>query len=271
MKILSDYHMHTFLCKHAIGEPKDYLEIAHAIGLEKIGFSDHSPVPLGYDEQNRMGLDQFEHYKKMVDDIKVNKYGIEVLLGLEIDWVPGKMEEVETFIENTKLDYLIGSIHYVNSIPFDNPEHVNSWNSTEGIDYVWNNYFKLLKDFIQWGKFDIIGHIDLPKKFMLKPSDMSETYAKIDEILYIAGENNIMIEINTAGLRKPVKEIYPSLDILKLAYKNGVNVVFGSDSHDPKDVGSGFDEALLLLEKAGYTEYNSILGNGLRHTHSLHF
>ena len=68
-------------------------------------------------------------------------------------------------------------------------------------------------------------------------------------------ENGLVVEINTSGLRKPVKEMYPEKSLLQIYQQAGVPLAFGSDAHDPLDVGKDFDKAYALAREVGYGEY----------------
>ena len=264
MNIICDYHIHTHLCKHADGAPEEYVEQARKIGLKSIGFADHCPVPDGYDQKSRMYLHEYNKYVDMIAELKSSCSDIDILFGMEVDWVPGRMDEVEDFLSNTKYDYLLGSIHYVDALPFDHPDHYKSWDNEEGIEYVWTRYFDLMYDFVSWGKFDILAHLDLPKKFSMHPKCMKKVYEKVERVFLLAGKKNVMMELNTSGLRKHVKEIFPSKKILEMAYSHDVKIVFGSDAHTPDDVGKDFDLASNLAKSVGYKSYCRISGNGTR-------
>jgi histidinol-phosphatase (PHP family) len=100
--------------------------------------------------------------------------------------------------------------------------------------------------------FDIIGHADLPKKFGHRPTkDCTPLY---ERFLTAAKKHNCAIELNTAGLRKDCKEIYPNRQILELAFAKGVPITFGSDAHKPEEVGMSFAEAIQLARSVGYKE-----------------
>jgi histidinol-phosphatase (PHP family) len=262
MSIVCDYHIHTHLCKHATGSPEEYLEQAHKKGLKTIGFSDHCPVPIGFDSAFRMNISQFSKYVDMVNDLKDNSYGIDVLFGMEVDWVPGRMDELYAFLDSIDYDYLIGSVHYIDNKAFDNPDNTGIWDSDEKAEYIWNTNIDLMTDMVSSRKFDIVGHMDLPKKFGFYPDDMTRFMEKADMFFSGAAEFDVAIELNTAGLRKPVKEIYPSLDLLRIAKKHNVKITFGSDSHAPEEVGFYFTEAEELARCAGYSEYQCIGRNG---------
>jgi histidinol-phosphatase (PHP family) len=119
-------------------------------------------------------------------------------------------------------------------------------------DEVYQRYFKLLQKAAKSGLFDIIGHFDLVKKFNCWPeSDQTHLF---DETLKVMGEANVVMELNTSGLDRPCKEVYPSQKIIELAFKNGVAVTLGSDAHRPEQVGRYFDKAIDMLRSAGYTK-----------------
>lgn len=261
--------MHTPLCKHAVGNPIEYVKCAYEAGLKVIGFSDHCPAPTNFDTECRMNLDQIEEYIEMIDKVKNNPYGVEVLCGMEIDYVPERMDEVVLLINSYDFDYIIGSIHYVDDYAFDNPDFIYRWNTPEKIDFVWNKYADLLKEMVTSVKLDIIGHIDLPKKFGMFPRNMDSFQSNLSEVIRMTSERNILIEINTAGKRKVVKEFYPSLDIMKLIKINGGNITFGSDAHRPNEVASDFDTAASLATDAGFKDYTVIGKSGKRHKEQL--
>ena len=113
-------------------------------------------------------------------------------------------------------------------------------------------YFERLTKAAETGFFEIIGHADLPKKFGHRPSpDCTPLYQKF---LVAAKKHNCAIELNTAGLRKDCREIYPSREILQLAFRTGVPITFGSDAHAPEEVGMNFAEAVQLAREVGFKQ-----------------
>jgi len=250
---LADLHTHTTLCKHAEGKPEEYFAKACERGLKYFGISDHIPWPAGYNTRSRMSPEQYPEYRSLVHRIQsiAEGSGVKVLYGIELDWVPGRMDEVAQAIQDEPYDYRIGSIHFVGDFGFDNVNDMYMW-KTLGPDYVWGNYPNLMCDFVQNFDFDIMAHPDLPKKFGFMPPDPAAFMKKMHEALTFAGERGIAIELNTAGWRKPVKEQYPSLEILKAAREAKMPLTFGSDSHAPGEVAYGFDRASELARAAGY-------------------
>lgn len=256
MPIRVDYHTHTRLCKHAEGEPSEYLAAAAAKGLIEYGFSDHFPAPANFDSSSRMEPSQYPEYRALVKAAQANPPpGLAVRYGAEVDWVRGRMDEVYDLLAGEDFDYLIGSIHYVGDFGFDNDANIPAWAKPGTADHVWDAYGDLLLEMVGSGKFDVIGHIDLPKKFGCYPKSMDKFLARAEAALESAARLGVVMEINAGGLRKPVKEAYPSLELLKLARAKGVLITFGSDCHCPADVASGFDVAENLARAAGYQEY----------------
>ncbi|OGV34233.1 MAG: hypothetical protein A2020_04415 [Lentisphaerae bacterium GWF2_45_14] len=253
--MLADYHTHTYLCKHASGEPEEYLRQAERAGLAEIGVSDHCPWPDGYDTECRMAVEEYGLYRDITAKLQSLGSKVKVRIGLEVDWVPGQMEIVREKVESGNFDYIIGSVHYVDDFPFDNPAMLEEWAKPGKQEWVWANYASLLTEYIMNFDFEIIGHMDLPKKFGHFPCEMKKFMEKADYAFELAGAKNMSIELNTSGLRKPVKEIYPSLEILKLAKFRGLTITLGSDAHHPSEVAANFKDAVELATLAGYKEF----------------
>jgi histidinol-phosphatase (PHP family) len=115
---------------------------------------------------------------------------------------------------------------------------------------VWAGYVDRLTEAAQSGLFDILGHIDLPKKFGHYPD--ASVLPRYERFLQAARAAGVAIELNTAGLRKDCREIYPSRAILEAAFRCSVPITFGSDAHAPEEVGSAWAEALALARSVGY-------------------
>ncbi len=242
-----DLHNHTTLCKHAEGTVNEYIEQAIRKGIDVFGFSDHAPMD--FDPKYRMSFDQMEAYKKMVSDAK-KKYrdDIEVLFAYEVDYLPGHMD---ARILNADVDYLIGSVHFIDGWGFDNPEFIGRYEH-EDIDHIWQQYFDLIVSMAQSQKFDVAGHLDLIKVFKFLPSRPVIEFA--DKALKAIKAANMVLEINVAGYRKPIGEAYPSRELLERAYELGIPITFGSDAHKPEQIGLYYDKATALAKSIGYTE-----------------
>jgi histidinol-phosphatase (PHP family) len=252
MKWPADYHMHTPLCRHATGEPAEYARHALAIGLTEIGFSDHSPMPREDFDDWRMFDRQLDEYVASVRQAQKDFPQLTIRLALEVDYLPGGEDWIRKLAARHPWDYLIGSVHYVSdSWAIDDPRKLSEWRHRNP-DEVWTVYFDRLTQVAASGLFEIIGHADLPKKFGHRPPP--DYPALCGKFLTAAKEHNCAIELNTAGLRKDCREIYPGRKILDLAFQKGVPITFGSDAHAPGEVGMNFAEAVRLAHGVGYTE-----------------
>jgi histidinol-phosphatase (PHP family) len=248
----ADYHMHTPLCRHAVGEPVEYAQRAVELGLSEIGFSDHSPMRQdGFDEW-RMNFSQLDEYVAKFRLAQKQFPQLTIRLALEVDFLPGQEDWIRQLAALHPWDYFIGSVHYVSeSWDIDNPAKISEWKKRDAFA-VWQIYFDRLTLAAESKLFEIIGHADLPKKFGIRPAqDCKPLYEKF---LDAAAKSDCVIELNTAGLRKDCQEIYPSRELLKIAFQKNVPITFGSDAHAPGEVGLNFAEAIALAKNVGYTK-----------------
>ena len=253
MNPISDYHMHTPLCGHAVGQPEEYAAHALKVGLEEIGFSDHAPLVSYEDPKITMSFKQLPLYYRMIEDVQ-NKFKghLRIKMALEADFIPGYENKTKELLNGYPYDYVIGSVHFIKKWGFDNPEERKRWERSD-INRVYHDYYGFLRKSAESGMFDIMGHVDLVKKFGHRATeDMTDEIVNTAKVFKKCG---VAVEINTSGLRKPVKEMYPALNALEIYRKAGVPLTFGSDAHDPNDVGRDFDKALELAHAAGYKEY----------------
>ena len=253
MKPVSDYHMHTPLCGHASGEPVEYVRQAIDVGLKEIGFSDHAPLLSHVDPRISMGYAQLPLYHQMIEKVRKDFEGqIAINVAIEADYMPDYEKETKAMLAAYPYDYVIGSVHFIEKWGFDDPIQLKVWNIKD-VNDVYREYFKLLRQSAASGLFDILGHVDLVKKFDFHPTvDMTD---EIEENARVFKQTGIVVEINSSGLHKPAQEIYPSQAHLKTYHRHGVPITFGSDAHKPNQVGRDFNKATQWAQTAGYTEY----------------
>lgn len=253
-----DLHNHTILCNHASGTVEEYIKKAIEVGIDVFGFTDHAPM--SYDPKYRMDFIHKEFYENNVLYLK-KKYesDIEILLGYEVDF----MQKVPMLPEilNAKVDYLIGSIHFLEpkiETPdehepwgFDNPEFIGKYESKD-IDQIWHDYFEVVEHLAKSNKFDVVGHLDLIKvfKFLPKKDIKSIAFNALKEIK----KSNMVLEVNSAGLRKPIGEPYPSKDLLEVAFELDIPITFSSDAHSVDQIGYGYDEVVKMAKDVGYKQ-----------------
>ena len=239
--MLVDYHIHLLGhdARAATYENiEEFVSQAKKMGISKMGFSDHNRY------YNQFNFAMIEQVAEDYPEIEINK-------GIEMDFTPGKEEEIADFLAEFDFDYIIGSLHYIDEWMFDHPKYKEEYEKWE-IDKLYEKYYSYVAQAAKSGLFDIIGHLDLIKIFNYKPEDGGLKYAS--SALKTIAENDIAIEVNTNGLNKPVGELYPTAEILEEAYKLGVKVTLGSDAHHYKRVGENLAEVRELLLDIGYKE-----------------
>ncbi|NLE64866.1 MAG: histidinol-phosphatase HisJ [Elusimicrobia bacterium] len=248
-----DYHMHTPLCGHAKGDPQEYAARAIEMGLNEIGFSDHAPLLSHRDPTITMDMSQLELYHTMIESVRDElKDKLTVRIGIEADFLPGYEDRTRALLARYPYDYVIGSVHFISDWGFDDPIQLKQWDKKD-VNKVYRDYYKLVRKSAASRLFDIIGHADLVKKFDFHPTE--DMTGEIEENARAFKKSGVVVEINTSGLRRPIREAYPSPLALKIYQRHGVPLTFGSDAHTPKDVGRDLDKARELAITAGYKEY----------------
>ena len=245
--MIVDLHNHTTLCNHATGTVNEYVEKAIENGTRYFGFSEHAPME--FDPKYRMRYDQIPLYKRMIDQAR-ETYGdrIEILTGYEVDFLPGYMDER---VLQTEADYLIGSVHFLGEWGFDNPEFIGEYKNRD-IDTIWQTYFDAIEAMAKSGLFDIVGHLDLIKVFKFMPKKDIRLIAK--DALQAIKAADMVVELNMAGYRKPVKEPYPSPLLMEEIASLNIPVTFSSDAHAPDQVGLFKEELLAYARRFGYSK-----------------
>ncbi|MGF7048403.1 histidinol-phosphatase (PHP family) [Paenibacillus sp. DS2015] len=179
--------------------------------------------------------------------------GFPVAVGVEADYFPGGEEELKGLLEQYELDYVIGSVHFIDGWGFDNPE-VQDIFETKNLVELYRYLFEHVKGAANSGLFDIIAHLDNLKVFNYRPEEQ-ELLEMYDDVAATLKKANVASEINTGlAYRYPVKEMCPSPTFLSKLYEHGVPITLSSDSHYPDDIGTLLDEAATLAKQTGYKE-----------------
>ncbi len=243
-----DLHNHTYLCNHATGTTDEYIQKAIDLGIDIFGFSEHAPMD--FDKKYRLNIKDKDFYENSVLDLK-KKYekDIEILLGYEVDF----MQNIPMLDEvlNAKVDYLIGSVHFLDGWGFDNPEFIGEYKNKD-IDKIWQDYFDTIEKMAKSQLFDIVGHLDLIKVFKFLPKKDIKILAQ--SALKQIKKSNMVLEINSSGFRKPIAEQYPSKQLLELSYELDIPITFSSDAHSIEQVGLNYDKTTNLAREIGYTK-----------------
>lgn len=242
-----DIHNHTTYCNHATGSIQEYVCRARELGINIFGFSCHAPMD--FDSKYRMEFATLPQYIREIRMIQESCSDMEILCALEVDYILGREDLLSQIVLESPLDYLIGSVHFLDTWGFDNPEFVGEW-SKRGVRQTWNHYLDSIESMLKTGYFQIIGHLDLPKIFgSVMPSNL---LLKLHDILELARDKDMVLEVNAAGLRKPIREQYPSAEILKIAKELGLDITLSSDAHSVSQIGFGYLECLQLIKCLGF-------------------
>lgn len=254
--MLTDYHVHMAETgKFTMDYLKEYLAKAEHEGIKELGISEHAYF---FEEtksilsnpwvDNRRHL-HFKDYQAFFD--QADREGLPVKMGIEMDYTPGSEKEMEKFINTHPFDYVIGSVHWIGDWGIDLADFKEEYEKRD-IKTVYKQYYDQIVTLAESKLFDFVGHIDLIKIFSYRPDDQNFIDSEYDRVVSALAKSGTCIEISSAGLRKPVGEIYPDPIFLQKCYDAGVEIVLCSDAHMPKHVGYAYDQSLKLARSVGY-------------------
>ena len=250
--MIVDYHMHLRNGRGEIAHDTravdPFVESAREAGVDEIGFTEH----IYYFRQTRSLWTVPYHTERCVYDIQAyvsavvtaRGRGLPVKLGLEVDYVPGREEETRELLAPYPWDYLLGSLHYIGGLGVDDEPRLVA---AVGVEEAWRVYFETLAEAARSGLFDSLSHPDLVKIFGARAASFDYR-----PVVAAIADSGIAVEVSTAGLHKPVRELYPHPEFLSACRERDVPVTLASDAHSPDVVGRDFDRALELLRSVGY-------------------
>jgi histidinol-phosphatase (PHP family) len=183
-----------------------------------------------------------------------------IRIALEVTYQASREEEIERFLRDKELDYVIGSVHLVEDgqewAMVSEEGRCKRYFARRSMREAYRPYFAEVRRAVESGLFDFIGHLDLVKRYGVRyygPFDLSLFATEVREILKLAVERGVGLEINTSGLRQAPHETYPGLEVLRWYRKLGGRILtVGSDAHSVEDLGKGITEALNLAREAGF-------------------
>lgn len=248
----ADLHVHTCWCGHGYGTMEAYVQAALARHLPEIGFTVHLPIPIPCDHKATLDEAEMDLYVEEIARLR-RRYGDQIAIrqAAEADFYPGAEPHIERILARWPAEYVIGSVHFLGDWLFDHPKNVSEFDRWD-LYALYEEYFGLVEQAIASGLFDVIGHLDLIKKFGHRPSrDIGDILERVADRLV---EADLCTELNTAGKDKPVGEMYPSEQALQILRARQVPLILGSDAHRPEEVGRYFGEAVALLRRVGYRE-----------------
>jgi histidinol-phosphatase (PHP family) len=265
--VIVDYHMHLVEGETIDGKlapVERYVETAARCGVDEIGFTEH----VYYFRQSRSLWTlpyQLERCHLDLDDycdvvVEAKREGFPVKLGLEVDYVAGRLDELRDVLAPYPWDFLLGSVHWLDGEAVD--MEPGMW-AQMSVEEVWIRYFAALRELSTSGLVDVLAHPDLVKIFGRRPAE-EVVDARHEEVAAAIAESGVAVEVSTAGLRKPVGELYPDTGLLARCRERGVAATLASDAHVPDDVGREFEAGLEHLRSAGYETVTVFTGRSGR-------
>lgn len=227
-------HTHTYLCNHAEGTPREYVETAIKNGVEVLGFSDHVPYPFPPDFYSgfRMRVEETEKYVSAIEALREEyKNDIKILIGYEVEYYPHYFDAMMKNISRFECDYIILGQHFTG----DEYDGVHTARMTDDKNIL-TEYVDLVCTALETEKFTYLAHPDL----MCYRGDDELFNSEMTRLCNCAKKLDVPLELNLLGLSD--NRDYPYSEFWKIAKKVGNTVVLGSDAHDPGRVGDPEEE-----------------------------
>jgi histidinol-phosphatase (PHP family) len=243
LKLFSDYHIHpqghrVQPYSRALLQP--WIDSAHARGLTDIAFTDHDRYHAGID------FDEIDKLRAANSDIKIRA-------GLELDNDPETSAAGRAWVEKNwaRLDFVLGSVHYLDrpGEMFDSVPAGAVQFAGRDIDEIYADYFRRIREIAATGLVDCLSHLDLIKIHGHRPKTPISDL--VSETLNFIAARGLAIELSTAGWRKPVNELYPSDEIIRLALNKGIRFTTASDAHSHVQLGENYDRLAEKMEQLG--------------------
>ena len=260
--MLTDYHVHlrpddlehTAAKAFTPANAERYRTVASERGIDELGVAEHV-------YRFTAALDVWQHpmWRQWADG-DLDAYcafvrdETDLRLGIEADFIPGREDRMRALLEQRDWDYVVGSIHFLAEGALDDDEY-DVWNSGRSADHVWKTYFTWLGEAAASGMFDILAHPDLVKHWGAeRPWPEKDVRFYYEPAIERIADSGVAVEVSTAGLRKPVGEIYPAPALLEMLVEAGVPLALSSDAHVPDQLGHRYEDAVKLLADHGVGE-----------------
>jgi len=258
--MLTDYHVHlrpddpdTPASRYFTpANAERYREVASERGVQELGVAEHV-------HRFTAALDVWQHpfwRASAVDDLDAYvgfvREETDLKLGIEADYIAGREDRMANLLEAHEWDYVVGSVHFLGDHAVDFDDETGVWRHETSAERVWRRYFEAIAESATCGLFDIISHPDLVKIWGSgRPVPSKDPRYFYEPAVEAMLEGGVAMEVSTAGLRKPVGEIYPSRAFLEMAVDAGVPIALSSDAHVPEQLAFRYDDAVKLLSECG--------------------
>ncbi len=246
-------HTHTSFCGHGEGTVEELVSAAEKAGVTTIAVTEHFPLSKAFDPRAYLAMpaERMGEYLAALDEARERHPGIEIITGCEFDWLGADDDRTITSADLAPFSLVLGSVHFVDAWPFDDPSQRGRWEEPDAPDFIWQRYFQLWCDAVSSDMpFHVMSHPDLAKKFNYYPTyDPQPLYEQAAEACAAAGR---MVEVNTSGSYYACKEMFPTPSLLQAFCRAGVPCTVGTDAHHPDHVVRDVPKAYKLMYEAGY-------------------
>lgn len=247
-------HAHTGFTGHGTGSVEELVQAARAANVSLLAVTEHYPLSDAIDPKNYVGMpaERLDEYVAAIEEARGRYDDIEILVGCELDWLGDDEDRVFSAHEFDRFEVVLGSVHFVDTWPFDDPAQRDHW-SEVGADSIWRRYFEVWCEAVSSDMpFSIMAHPDLVKKFDYRPSfDPAGLYGEAAEALRESGR---MVEVNTSGSYYACAEMFPSPRLLAEFCRAGIPCTVGTDAHEPRLVARDIEKGYRAMYDAGYRE-----------------
>lgn len=253
-----DYHLHSTCSADGISTIAQHCRRAAEQGFIEIGFCEH----VDFDPRDRTcGFFDYALFCRQIEAQR-GRHGnpLAIRAAIEATYQASREEEIRELLRGKELDYVIGSVHLVEDgqewAMVSEEGFCERYFAQRSVREAYQPYFAEVCQAVESGLFDLIGHLDLVKRYGVRcygPFAPSLFATEVREILELAVERGVGLEINTSGLRQAPGETYPGLEILRWYKELGGQILtVGSDAHTVEDLGIGVANALDLAREAGF-------------------
>lgn len=236
-----DYHLHVVAHDDrpmTVENILEYCEVAKSRGIKQLGITEHDRY------LDKIDIGAFVEAREKSKDVALR-------LGIEIDYIPGNEEEMFNISGALPYDYVIGSVHRVDKREVDRATDQSIYEEYETYE-LYEAYFRNVRESAMSGMFEVIGHPDLIKIFRHAPDE--DITPMLEETADAIADSGVVVDVNSAGLRKPIGEIYPSRKFLEMFFERDVPIILSSDAHAAEEVGAGYEESIPFVKSVGYRE-----------------
>lgn len=246
-----DYHIHTEFSIDSTMPMEEACRQAIRLGLREVCFTEHvNYVP---EDEGSGYFDPAAYFAELQRCRAVFDGQLVVRAGAEIGEVHRYDADADFLTASYPFDFVIGSLHWVGPDLVMTPEYFDG----KSLDQAYTAYFKELLALVNYGGFDVLGHLDVPKRYAVDrhgsfdPAPFAEP---IRAVLRACIDHGIGIEINTGTIRRTGGDPSPSPEVLGWYRALGGEILtIGSDGHRQAHMAYEFDKALALAREAGFS------------------